>query len=404
MGEDQVWAGPIIRKNYSTATYRRTPVCVAWRQVPGRSPRPGPGDASGFPSWRRSAGFGPHRLALTTARSRVWFLRAAARDSPVLCYPGKGQERTDQNEKEKLWRTPGGGWWDEMASGSCDEWRGRAAWGGQGRGVHRAGASWRPRLLRPCSGSVLLQGFCRDPDASVLSGRGGQSLAAWVSQLSLSNPRFTPHCERPRGGHPKAWGVGHHCEQHFPKAGSLANPSCLVSVTVWQATSAARSSSHFQGLRATWLRSVALCLWLGLWSGWRGQRSTQGRSSAATSWPVVEGCVCSTPPPMRLGFATWHLGSKWNHWVNNYITFCQEAFPDPFSTMSLSSCFSEIIFLFWCAHPSLQLQVLPEPEMYLLETTYTHFPPCVVPGTKCPTHVRTDVTFRLFPIHSLLQC
>lgn len=72
--------------------------------------------------------------------------------------------------------------------------------------------------------------------------------------------------------------------------------------------------------------------------------------------------------------------------------------------MSLSSCFREIIFLFWCAHPSLQLQVLPEPEMYLLETTYNRFSPCVVPGTKCPMHVRTDVTFRLFPILSLLQC
>ena len=245
-----------------------------------------------------------------------------------------------------------GGWWEEMASGSCDKWWGRAAWWGRGCRVHRAGASQWPRLLWPCSGSVHLQGFCCDLDASLLSGRGGQSLAAWVSQPALSDPCFTPQRD---GGHPKAWGVGHHCEQHFPKAGSLANPSCLVSVTVWQATSATRSSSHFQGLRATWLRWVALCVWLGAVVRAEGPEVHPRAAVAAISQPVIEGCVCSMSPPMRLGFATWQLGSKWNHWVSDYITFCQEAFPDPFSTVSLSSCFSEIIFLFCCAHPSLQL-------------------------------------------------
>ena len=33
---------------------------------------------------------------------------------------------------------------------------------------------------------------------------------------------------------------------------------------------------------------------------------------------------------------------------------------------------------------------------------YTHFYTCMVPGMKCLTHIRTDVTFRLFPILWLL--
>lgn len=83
------------------------------------------------------------------------------------------------------------------------------------------GASQRPRLLRPCSGSVLLQGFCRDLDGSLLG------------ELTCpEQPLLHPTLQEASGGTSKAWGVGHHCEQHFPKAGSLANPSCLVSVTV----------------------------------------------------------------------------------------------------------------------------------------------------------------------------
>ena len=121
----------------------------------------------------------------------------------LLCVPNQAWKQKWQKKGECF----GGGQPRAPAQDSCFQ-RGQLS-------------QWASRCPQP--------GEASDLDASLLSGRGGQSLAAWVSRPALSDPRFTPQCD---GGHPKAWGVGHHCEQHFPKAGSLANPSCLVSVTV----------------------------------------------------------------------------------------------------------------------------------------------------------------------------
>lgn len=179
-------------------------VCAAQRQVPGRSTRPEPGDASGFPSWHTSMGFGPHTLALMTARNRVWFLRAAVPGfpSPVLFFKGTRKDKPEWEREivKDTGRVADGKRWPQGAvtsdgGGLCGREEVTVSTG--------PGASQRPRLLWPCSGSVLLQGFSRDLDASLLSGRGGQSLAAWASWPALSNPCFTPHCKRPRGGHPR---------------------------------------------------------------------------------------------------------------------------------------------------------------------------------------------------------